>query len=44
MIGNTFITIFNHGKRDFKIKRGGHVLKLVIGKIMTQFPMNLNNN
>jgi hypothetical protein len=40
-IGNTSITIFNHGKRDFKIKRGDHVLKLIIGKNVDSIPYEL---
>ncbi len=40
-IGNTFITIFNREKRDFKIKRGDHVLKLIIGKNVNSIPYEL---
>jgi hypothetical protein len=40
-IGNTFITIFNHGKRDFNIKRGDNVLKLIIGKNVDSIPYEL---
>jgi hypothetical protein len=40
-INNTFVTIFNHGKRDFKIKRGDNLLKLIIGKNIDSIPYEI---